>query len=71
MAYSNNYDDASFYPASSTSGEFDAYPSQTSASEQANGQTSDVFAYDWSVDRKPSYLVGSSTSFGAEASFGK
>ena len=71
MAYFNGYTDgASFYPTS-TSYEFDAYPSQTSASEQANDQNFDAFANGWSLDSQKNYLVGSLTGLGTGAGFGK
>jgi len=70
MAYFNDTNGTSFYPTSSAY-EFDAYPSQTSASEQANDQNFDAFANGWSVGSQPDYLVGSLTGFGTEESFGK
>ena len=65
-----NPNGASFYPTS-TSCESDTYPSQTSASEQADDQTFGTFANGWSVGSHQDYLVGSLTSLSTEASFGK
>jgi hypothetical protein len=67
MVYFNNTDDANLYTTTSTSGEFDLYPSQTLATEWANGQNYDAFANGWSAG----YAVGSPRSLRAEASFGK
>jgi len=72
MAYFNgDTDGASFYPTFSTSYEFDAYPSHTSASEQGNDQNFDAFANGWSMGSQQNYLAGSLTGLGTGAGFGK
>jgi len=73
MAYYNNTSSANFYPISSTSGEFDAYPflSQTPANEGADGSTSNTFADGWGMHGQPGYTVGSPRSLRADTGFGK
>ena len=61
MAYFNNC-------TLSTSDEFNAYPNQIPASEQAQ---SDTLANGWRVGRLPSYVVDEPTNLGAETNLGK
>ena len=70
MAYINNTENPSFYP-SFTSGELDAYWSQTSAIEQEIDGGFQTFANGWNMGAQPSYMVGEPTSLGAEKNFGK
>ena len=73
MAYYNNADDASFYPTSTTSNEFGAYPflNQMPTAEGTNFGVPNIFTDDWNVGGQQDFMVGSSTSLRAEESFGK
>ena len=66
-----NINNASFYSASSTSGEFDAYPSQTSAIEQENLEVSETPINGWGMGSQPGYMVSEPTGLRAEANFGE
>ena len=73
MAYSNNYDNSSFYSTFSAPGEFETYPflDQIPTIEEANVHPHNPLADPWGTAGQPSHLVGSSTSLQATASYGK
>ena len=70
MAYTNNTDNATFYPFF-THGEFDTYRSQTSATEQVNRENSGTFTNGWSTGGQPGYVASEPISLTPEASFGE
>ncbi|KAF9650821.1 hypothetical protein BDM02DRAFT_3111671 [Thelephora ganbajun] len=69
MAYFDDTTDNTFYPASSTSGQFDLYPflSQTSGTEGTN--IYDTFTDGWEENGQPGYTIGPSTSLEDQTSF--
>ncbi|KAF9647939.1 hypothetical protein BDM02DRAFT_3116265 [Thelephora ganbajun] len=69
MAYFDDTTDNTFYPASSTSGQFDLYPflSQTSGTEETN--TYNTFIEGWRENGQPGYTVGSLSSLNTQATF--
>ena len=72
MAYFNPFNNANFYSAPSMPfEEFNTYPTQTQATEQAGDENPYAFTDGWSTSRQPGSMVGPSTSLRAEASFGK
>ena len=73
MAYSNDFNNASFYPTSSTPSEFEQYPflGRTSVTEEADVQAYHPFADPWSMTGWPRRPVGSPTSPRVEANYGK
>ena len=73
MVYSNDFDNASFYPTSSTPGELEEYPflGRTSVTEETEVQTYHSFADPWSMTGWPRRPAGSLTGLRAEANYGK
>ena len=72
MAYHNDPNNASFYSASSVSGEPDLYPflDQTSAAEGLN-EYARTLTNQWGMIEQPGPMVGSPTSLRAAASYGR
>ena len=73
MTYSNDFNNASFYPTSSTPSEFEQYPflGRTSVTEEADVQAYHPFADPWSMTGWPRHPVGSPASLRAEVGYGK
>jgi len=73
MAYFNHVNNDTFYPASTTSGEFGAYPflGQMSANDEGSVPTSDPFANGWGVGGQGGYMDSEPMGFQAVTSFGE
>jgi len=72
MAYFNNLNNTTPYPASPTFGDLDVYPTldQMSAAEEVDPRTHSPFAHGWDMSGHLSHVVGS-PGLRPEASFGE